>query len=54
MKLHNLLNELTAEADLENRTPDWDAIFERVCELVPHINPAFVRYQLARYIDRFY
>ena len=53
-KTYELLNELTAEADLENREPDWDAILERVCELMPNINPAFVRYQVAKYVDRFY
>ena len=52
--IQHLLNELVAEDDLLNRTPKWDEIHERVCELMPHINPEFIRYQIRNYIDRFY
>ena len=54
MNIQKLLNELTAEDDLLQKTPDWNKIHERVCELMPHINPEFIRYQLRNYIDRFY
>ena len=54
MNFQKLMNELTASYDLENKTPEWEQIIERVCELMPNINEAFVRYQVAKYVDRFY
>ena len=53
-KTHELLNELTLPYDQDNKTPDWEQIIDRVCALMPNISEAFVRYQVAKYVDRFY
>ena len=53
MKIQKLLNELTASYDAENKTPEWDAIINRVCELTPYTQ-AYVRYCVAKYVDRYY
>ena len=53
MNIQKLLNELTAEYDVENQTPEWEAIIDRVCDLTPY-SQGYVRYCVAKYVDRYY
>ncbi len=54
MKFQQLLNELTLPYDQANTTPDWEEIISRVEQLMPSFNEAYIRYQVAKYVDRFY
>ena len=38
MKFQKLMNELTLAYDQDNKTPDWEQIIDRVCELMPNIS----------------
>ena len=53
-KTYELLNELTLPYDQDNETPDWEQIIDRVCALMPSFNEAYIRYRVAKYVDRFY
>jgi len=54
MKFQQLLNNLTLPYDQANTTPDWEQIISRVEQLMPNFNEAYIRYQVAKYVDRFY
>jgi hypothetical protein len=54
MKFQQLLNDLTLPYDQANTTPDWEQIISRVEQLMPNFNEAYIRYQVAKYVDRFY
>lgn len=54
MKFQKLMNDLTLPYDQANKTPDWEQIISRVGQLMPNISEAYIRYQVAKYVDRFY
>jgi len=53
MQIAHLLNELTASYDAENAAPNWEAIIIECVELTP-FTEAYVRYCVAKYVDRYY
>ena len=53
MKIQQLLNELTAEYDAKNQTPEWGTIIMQICDLTPY-SQGYVRYCVAKYVDRYY
>ena len=54
MDFQKLMNELTLPYDQANASPDWEQIISRVEQLMPSFREAYIRYRVAKYVDRFY
>jgi len=54
VNIQKLLNDLTLPYDQANKDPDWEQIIDRVTQLMPSFNEAYIRYHVAKYVDRFY
>ena len=54
MDFQKVMNELTLPYDKANKIPDWEHIIFLVEKLMPNISEAYIRYRVAKYVDRFY
>ena len=54
MNFQKLLDELTLPYDQANESPVWEDIIDRACVLMPSFSEDYIRYRVAKYVDRFY